>query len=446
MVPRKKEPVADPMIEESPLLASRPVRSSTIDPAKLDRTRFTEIREMESEGSSLRIIIFIAVIIVLGVAAALFVRNSVMNSNTATNTTETTNNNTQEETTPSSFVLATTPLADSSAVNLVKNANYVDSAIVNLGDSTATGEQTTLDKISYLRYTTFARLTFDLNTSDKKLPKTTVNFDSVGNEMTITFDSLGTVAEDLMEDLEVNDIVSEIRYVATNKSYVVMFDDSVKYSVRKDGDNLVFDIKTTTELAKPDTTTTTNSNTANNTTTNTNSNTNTNTNKTNTSTSSNTEMPKAPHFNNEFSQNKQYLVSTLNQNKLAHNVYYFDNYGSSYQFSWAQKNVVGDTNVPNATAYYDTSTAGKTYLIVEISNLTQEVLTANGVEGLTLADIGAKTGATTAGSTMVRIDLLSFENGVAKYRLELSKKTDFKLWVDKTPDNATGTVSVTIKN
>jgi hypothetical protein len=83
--------------------------------------------------------------------------------------------------------------------------------------------------------------------------------------------------------------------------------------------------------------------------------------------------------------------------------------------------------------------------MVEISNLTQEVMNANGVDTLSLADIEAKTGATTAGSTLVKVDLLSFENGVAKYRLELSKKTDFKLWVDKTPDNQTGTVSVTIK-
>lgn len=443
MAPRRKEPMVDPIIEESPLLASRPERTSTVDPTKLDRTRFTEIREMESEGSSLRIIIFIAVIIVVGVGAALFVRNSIMNSNQSTNNTVTTSeNNVQEETRPSAFVLSTSPLADSSAINVVKNMDYVDSAIITLGDSTAGSEETSLDKISYLRYATFARLTFDLNTSDKKLPKTTINFDSVGNKMTVVFDNLGSVAEGLTEDLVVNDIVSEIRYVETNNSYIVMFEDGVKYSVRKDGDNLVFDFKTNVELAKPETTTTTT--TTNSTTTQ--PTTSTTTNNSNNSPNSNSEMPKAPHFDNEFSQNKQYVVSSVNQNKLAHNVYYFDNYGSSYQFSWAQRNVIGNDNVPNATAYYDTSTAGKTYLIVEISNLTQEVLTANGVSGLTLADIGAKTGATTSGSTLTRIDLVSFQNGVAKYKLELSKKTDFKLWVDKTVDNTTGTISVSIKN
>jgi len=437
MAPRKKEMPTDSMIEESPLLASRPARTSTVDPAKLDRARFTEIRDMENDGNSLRIIIFIAVIIVIGVAAALVVRNSVMNSQNSTSN-ETTTTNTTVENKPSAYVVSVSPLADSSAVNVVKNADYVDSAIVTLGDSTATNEQTSLDKISYLRYATFARLTFDLNTSDKKLPKTTVNFDSVGNKLTVSFDALGTVAETLKEDEAINDIVSEIRYVATNSSYVVMFKDSVRYSVKKDGDNLVFDFKTNTELTKPETTTTTTTTTTPSTSTTTN-------NSTNTSTSS-ADKPKAPHFNNEFSQNKQYLVSSVTENKLAHNVYYFDNYGSSYQFSWAQTGVVGDNNVANATAYYDTSTAGKTYMIVEISNLTQEVMTANNRTSLTLDDIASKTGATTAGSTLVKIELLSFESGTAKYRLELSKKTDYKLWVDKTPDNATGTVSVTIKN
>jgi len=437
MAPRKKEmPTGDSMIEESPLLASRPVRSSTVDPAKLDRTRFTEIRDMENEGNSLRIIIFIAVIIVIGVAAALVVRNSVMNSNSTSNDTDTTANTTTE-TKPSAYVVSVAPLSDSSAVNVVKNADYVDSAIVTLGDSTATAEQTSLDKISYLRYATFARLTFDLNTSDKKLPKTTVNFDSVGNKLTVAFETLGSVADSLKEDKTIGDIVSEVRYVSTNNSYVVMFKDGVKYSVKKDGDNLVFDFKTNTELAKPETTTTTTTPTTTTTTTPT---------TTTTTTTSTADKPKAPHFDNEFSQNKQYVVSSVTDNKLAHNVYYFDNYGSSYEFSWAQTGVIGDTNVPNAVAYYDTATAGKTYLIVEVSNLTQEVMTANNKTSLTLDDIAAKTGATTAGSTLVKIELLSFENGTAKYKLELSKKTDYKLWVDKTPDNATGTVSVTIKN
>lgn len=421
------------MIEESPLLASRPVRTSTIDPAKLDRARFTEIRDMDGDGNSIRIIIFIAVIIVVGVAAALLVRNSVMNSQTST-TNETATTNTTTETKPSAYVISVSPIADSSAVNVVKNADYADSAITTLGDSTATADQTSLDKITYLRYATFARLTFDLNTSDKKLPKTTVNFDSVGNKMTVTFDTLGTVAESLKEDTTINDIVSEIRYVSTTNSYVVMFKDGVKYSVKKDGDNLVFDFKTNSELAKPETTTTTTT-------------TPTTTTTTPTTTTTTADKPKAPHFDNEFSQNKQYVVSSVTDNKLAHNVYYFDNYGSSYEFSWAQTGVIGDANVPNANAYYDTTTTpGKTYLMIEISNLTQEVMTANNKTSLTLDDIAAKTGATTAGATLVKLDLISFEGGVAKYRMELSKKTDFKLWVDKTPDNATGTVSVTIKN
>lgn len=435
--PRKKEAIQEETpIEESPLLASRSLRSSTVDPTKLDRARFTEIRDMENEGNSVRIIIFIVVIIVIGVAAALLVRNSVVTNDTqTTNQTASTVNNQESETKPSAYVISTSALSDTSAVNVIKNADYVDSAIVTLGDSTATAEDTSLDKISYLKYTSFARLTFDLNTSDKKLPVSTINFDSVGNKMTISFQNLGTVAPTLQEDKNIDDIVSEIRYVSTDNSFVVMFAESVKYSVRRDGDNLVFDFKTNTEIAKPESTTSTTTITPQPTTP-----------TVTTPVVTDTEKPKAPFFNNEFSQKKQYIVSSMTDRKLSHNVYYFDNYGSSYQFSWAQRNVVGDSNVPNATSYYDTSTAGKVYLIVEISNLTQEVFTANGVQGLTLADIGTRTGATTAGASLVRIDLLSFEDGTAKYRLELSKKSDYKLWVDKTVDNTTGTVSVTIKN
>lgn len=424
----------DSSLEESPLLVNRQALSpihSTINPGKLDQTRFTEIRQMESEGSPLRIILIIVAVIIVGGGAIFLVRNLVSNQSNNTSSTDNTVSSPQTQTQQSSLIISKTVSADTTVINLAKKEDYVDSTLVTLGNSTSDSSNMSLDTIYYTKFTTFVRLTFNLTTSDKKLPKTTMNFDSVGNKMTVAFTGLQNIAADLKQDSTISDLVSEIRFVATNNSYVIMLSDKVKYRMLADGDNLIIDIKTLTELAKPDTTTST---------------TTTDTTTPTTPTTPTSDKPAAPHYDNDYSQDKQYVTSTLTTNSIADNVYYFDNNGSSFEFSWAQKNAIGDSYVPNTTAYYDTSTAGKIYLIVEISNLSQDVLTANGVTGLSAEDIHNRTGASTTGTNFNRIDLISFNGGVAKYRLDLQQKTDYKLWVDKTGDNATGTISVTIKN
>jgi len=432
--------------EESPLLTNKGM-NSTVNPNKMDQARFTEIRDMESEGSPIRIVIYIVIVIIVGVGAAYLVKNIISNNQNSTDNTSVSSSS-QSSLGSANFQISKSPIDDSNASNLALKTDYTDSLSTSLGTSTADKTNINLTRLTYNRYATFARFGFILTTPDNKLPKTKITFDSANNKITINFVDLQTIPTDLKLVSTISDLVKDVTYDAPNNSFVLSVNDKFKYRPFIDNSNLFIDIKTLTNLnsdtlihSSSSTTLQTQSSSSLSSISSTSSSTASSVNNTG-------SAPAAPHYDNTLSQNKQYVASTVTTNSIADNIYYFDTYGAnSYEFSWAQKNAVGDSVIPNTTAYYDTTTTpGKIYLMVEISNLSKEVFTANNVTGRSADEIQKQTGVTTSGSNFNRIDLVSFNNGVAKYKLEVQRQTDFKLWVDKTADTTTGTVSVTVKN
>lgn len=422
-------------IGESPLLTGEnriPKMNSTINPGKFDHAKFTEIREMESEGGSLRIIITVVLVIVVGVGLALLVRNLISNNQTTDNVEET------PTVVESAIEINKVAKTDATASKLASNTDYEETPSLSLGATNSKIAEESLDKIEYQRYTTFGRVKFDLSTI--ALPKTTLAYDALKNQLTVTFTGLTNFAEDLKKDIEISDIVKDVRFDELNNRHIIVFNEKSSYRVFTEAGDLFVDVKTQAELDKAaesttDDTTDTTDSTQDNTTDN-------------QSTTVDANKPAAPFYENAFSQIKQYVSSTANTKSIALDTYYVDDYGASFGFSWGQKNKVGDAYVPNATAYYDESVSGKVYLIVEIQNLSGDVFTLNGVKKRTAAELQTITGVDTSHANFVSIELLSFDSatGISKYRLELNSKKDFKLLSQKTFDNTTQVLSIEIKD
>ncbi|MEO6729021.1 MAG: hypothetical protein ABIM99_03800 [Candidatus Dojkabacteria bacterium] len=425
-------------LEESPLL-NRPSaqpngapRQSTINLNKFDQARFTEIVDDGARTSPIKIIVYIVIVIVIGVGAALLVRSLITNNQAPTGNSTTPT----PATSPSNVSVSTTAKADSTASTPGANADYSDSELTKVGDSSLNGATSSIDKFDFTRYTTFGRVTFTLSGNGQKLPATNLTYSAAEKSLTVNIPGLKSVDADLQKQIDVNSIVKTVVYDSATKNFKITFVEDTKYRVVPNTSNLVIDFKTVKELAKPDTTTPTPTPAPTPTPT-----------TTPTPTPVDGSKPAAPHYDNEMSQNKQYVVSSVTGNTITNNVYYFDDLNSSFEFSWGQKDAVGDSYVPNTTAYYDTSApAGKVYLMVEISNLTGEFMSANGVTEITSAGIQSKTGADTSGANLTKITLVSFDGGVAKYRFELKNKADFKVWTQKTVDNATQVISVRIND
>ena len=182
-------------MEGSPLMNPKqtPLHSS-INPEKLDQSRFSEMRNLDEEKTSpVRIIIYAVIIILLGVAAAFLVRTLIANNQQEpTDTQETVleeDNNTEPV---SAYAVSLTAKNDSAATNVGANDEYVDSETVTLGVTTLDMTKVELAKINYDKYTTFARVKFDFEGNTNKTPKTTINFANNNLEVSVLESVLAT--------------------------------------------------------------------------------------------------------------------------------------------------------------------------------------------------------------------------------------------------------------
>lgn len=428
-------------IDDTPIF---PGLHSTINPDKLDEARFTEIRENENDSNPMRIVIFVIVVIVIGVGAALIIRSAFGNNTQNTDnqqTTDDTNNN--ETVTPSALTINTTVKSDSLATNLSKNTDYIDAETTQIGE-TLSMIDVSLDKINVDRYTTFARLSFTFSGNAQKAPTTKATYKASTDNLTLEFVGLTKINNDLKTSVNVNNLIKSLAYQTDSAKYQINFEEDSKYRLFQVNGVVIVDVKTEKELAKD---TTTEDTTEDDSSTDTNTDTNTDNTPTNTNnnTSNNTGKPAAPHYTNEFSQIKQFISSKVSGNKVALNRYFTWDEGTFFEFSFGQNGSVGDDFIPNSTAYLEEKD-GKNYIVWEIENLSQEVFTSSNATSRTAGQIEEVTGVGLSAANFVRIDLVSYQNGMAKYRIELKKKADFKLMTQKTYDGKTQIQSLQIKD
>lgn len=427
---QNKEP-----LEESPLMNRNSVKS-TINPDRLEHARFTDIRDLDDDGTSpVRIIIYAVIVIIVGVGAAIVVRNLIAN-NQVDNDQQTEQAQDNDEPSQEEFVvLSLTPKADSSANNLASNEDYVDSSIVTLGDATLDMTNVELNKIEYTRFTTFARTTFVLTGNNQKLPKTNITYSAANDALTVQFIGLENINESLKDTVIINDIVKDISFDESDSSFTLKFSKDSKFRVAQDLGSLLIDVKTVDELSKPDTQTPV---------------ANDDEEEEEPETpvappSSDPSKPSAPHYENAFSQNKQYISSSVTGNTLGFNNFWIWDESTFFEFSLGQTNAKGDNHIPNATAYYKDEDS-KTYLYLEIENLSSAPFSQT--QSRTIENLIETTGATIAPSQVnfVKVDLVSFSGGKAVYRIEVKHKSDFRLLTQETYDGTTQIVSLQIKD
>lgn len=405
-----------PPMEESPLVSKPSVNNSTIHPEKMEQSRFSELRNLDDEKTNpLRIVVYAVIVIAIGVGAVFLVRNIVSNNQTVDEQQDqTADQNTVEDT--SAFSISLTPKSDTTASNLASNEDYVDSSAVTLGDSNLDMTQVELASIRYERYTTFARTTFDFEGNNSTLPKTNISFDSVRRELTVSFEGLATIADELKSQKQINDIVRSIRYSEDENHFVIIFGDDSKYRVFQSSGNLSIDVKTLDELENPDPQEPVAQNDEDTTPPP----------STTTPPSSSGNKPAAPYYENSYSQNRQYISSNVNSNSIAFNNYWIWDEGSFFEFSLGINNSSGDNLIPNATSYYEEED-DKIYLVLEIENLSNapfSVTKTRTIEQL-IQDSGASI--SPAGVNFKMVELVSFTNGKATYKLEVKTKTNYSL-------------------
>lgn len=424
-MPREKN-----RLEESPLM-NKPIIQSTINPDKMEQSRFTDMVERESDGTSpLRIVLYAVIIIAVGVIAALVVRTLISNQQPAvseqTNQAQT-NDQQQVKVTP--FRVTTAKKADSSASLLAANSDYIQSELVTLGDSKIDKTNVKLTSISFDRFTTFGRLTFSFSGNNSKLIESKITFDSVNKtSLSVDFKGLTQIETDLKKLNMISDLVESVDYDNDNMKFVIILADSSKFRAVELNGNLLIDFKTEDDLKNPSTTTST-----------------TPTNTTTPSTTISTTKPAAPFYDNEFSRNQQYISSAVKDNSIAFNNYWIWDEGSFFEFGIGISGKVGNTFIPNVTSYLKEE-SGKNYLYLEVENLTSTPLSQS--KKKTAQQLVSETSSTidTSKINFIQVDLVSFTNGKATYKIEMKNKADYKLLSQLSFDKNSQIISIRIKD
>ncbi|GIW58824.1 MAG: hypothetical protein KatS3mg086_109 [Candidatus Dojkabacteria bacterium] len=404
---------------------------STVHPEKLDQVRFSERKQNESDGNSVRILVYFLVVVVLGAGAAFGIQRLISENET----TSVQNEANDKEQVVSAYDINTAELLNSTTIDVPNEDDLTDASLTTVGIQSENGA---VNEVEYRNYETFNRVTFRIDAT--QTPRTEVTLDTTKRLLTIKFPQGVTVSDGLKQGASVGTTLSNIAYDNVDNSFQLQTTDAIFYRVKVSGVDLIIDFATESELniksqisvEEP---------------------VDNNVQETEDSDSLDDENDvvdqnedelsfSGNNFTNEFSQDKQYIVNTeLQENKIYLNTYYFYDEGSFFEFSIGQYGLTGEENTPNSYAELVTEN-GQNYILWTVENL--QASPDAKLTRVTAEDIAQTINM--AGANFQYFELESYENGKATFKVLLKNKADFKLLAQESYEGKTQLISLQIRD
>lgn len=353
---------------------------SNLHPEKLSisYSKFSEMRESldEDRMSIGRLVLYIVIVIIIGVALTLGVQAFIRYQNEQALKSDTASNPIVLSDPVITYItINNSVVADSQATPVAPTAEQLTDKSATIGtEITSSTTVAAWDRFSYDRYTSFERiqLTFTANVNQ---PKTTVSYNSTDKIIYIDIDKVGTDRSELKGGKEIakltgTNVVKSVQNSSTTADKLrisVYLNEAAKYYARFINNELVLDVREADFVA---TSTTSTSSAAATTTT-----------SASATSADNSGKPAAPFYDNSYSKKTQYISSTYTGNKLRIWNYTYRDYGDRYEFKFRIKDDGSGVNpmIPNAKAYLNTDAADP-QLTVEISNVNWEILNKTNAE------------------------------------------------------------------
>lgn len=420
-----KTPIVDPEIVDvgepnEPLITSiPPAKPQPITQAsKFDQMRFTQIRKdlnLGTHNSHGRVLLFILIVILVG-AGALFLSLKLINEPVTNNNPNTATDNEVDSTaTLTTVQIKQVLLASNASVASNDNFSISDQSLGSIESDTTTA---TISKFSYDPYPNVTRMTWEFEgLTASALPQVKATYLSFSKTASVEISNISPKdpVEMLNKFIPAIGNVTEINIgtVGDNTVFTFKLKDEGKINLSRDGNKVVLDIKSTSQLETPSTPVTPPPVA-----------------ETPTPTPTPvpppvvnpTSKPPAPHYNNVASQSKQYISSEVSANNVYSSTYYYQytTGAKSFEFSWAMS-TDGGTAIPNASAELIESN-GINYIEVKLFNLKYDLLHSKGREKATI-------NLSTANSNLVDVFTKGFNlsEGTATFWVQLRKKGDFRL-------------------
>jgi len=399
---------------------------STVNSKKFDMSKFTEIRQKEIDNQNAgKIIILIIIVVFIGVFATLFIRNSTISNNSTTNNgTPTITPTPTANKSENIFVYNTTPTI--SELNIqTEVGNFINSITVS-GGTIQSEDELILNKIEIYPVDNFYRIRFSSQPENKEVAYK-VEYDELKKQVTMQPIGIKNIDENLKKDtILTHPLISEIRFDLINNKFIFVLKNTILHRSFVGRTGLYLDLITTGISS--------NSNNNNTVTTTPTPNITTTITPTLTPTQqtqqSNVVRPTPPKYENTFSTNQQFISSKVTTNSILHNTFYVEDHGPYFEFAFASRGNVGENFIPNVTAYWDKAN-NQDVLIVEVENLSRTFMydsqTPEYKDQITSATIQNNLGINMSGANFNSIKLISYQNGKAKYQINVNKKSEFSI-------------------
>lgn len=377
--------------------------------------KFSVRRDLEQEGgNSRRIIIFIVIVLALGLGLTFLVQSFVSQGNGNGQTSSSTSTS-EEAIEIAGVTINDVEKEDSESIRQISDSQYTDVEL-NLGSPANVNAELKLEKIDYTPYKSFSELRLTLSEVATGLPSTKISYDNKTDKVVVTMDTVSPLDISMLQEIRVDTgNVTQIfpQQVEGDMEITVSFFENVKFYAAVEGKNvLVIYFKSDSQFSVSSTTT------ASETTSSAASSTSSSVSTTTVSSTSSSAASGTDQFDNAVSQNKQTVTNTkVTDNSLISETYYYEDKGTSFEFSWAIRGA--NPAVPNATAEY-VAADGKNYIEVKISNLSYDLLHALGRQKAII-------NISTASSNMVDVYTKGFTGGTATFWVEVKAKKDFRL-------------------
>jgi hypothetical protein len=406
------------------------------NPSNVEPIRFSARNAFESEGSSAgRIVLFVIVVIILGVGLTFLIQNFVASRNGTAGQSSSSSTSSAAGIKTEFLDIAGTTLPDSAASRVTSNELYTNSPL-SLGSVNNVKADTKIEKLTHMVYDTFTTTSWTVTEGGTGMPATNISYDAASKAVQVKFTKLDVADASITGPFDI--AVGNVTRITTQQQA-----DSITFSLQLaaaskyyayvvGGNTLALDIKTEDELTMPASTSSATASSSSSSSVSSSSSASSSSSSSATSSASSSTPTGSTNYDNQLSQNKQSVVSTVTGNTIYNDTYYYIDYGDSFQFSWAMRNT-GPESIPNATAEL-VDQDGVPYVKVTINNLAQDILAAQGKTKATITINTSSTNlvdvtreSTTGGSN-------SF-SGTSVYMVQLKHKGNFRLHSTLTYNN-----------
>jgi len=396
--------------------------------SNLSPMRYSQMEEDSSETRKrlMRVGIFAAVIIVVGIGAILLIESA--SKQRVTNTTAQSSSSAAAAVNIIGYDIGRTVLTDDNAGAIPKIADFNTSKL-SLGSAANLNADIAIENLEYRVYSTLSKLKWELGGLSSGFPATTLDYIPATKKLVVSFVGIDVVNPVMLTTVSAT--IGPIKSITASSvdgkiQYEITFSEDIKYVPVLDAakGTLELAIKTNVQLNITATSSSAASVSSVSSVSSAARTSSVGSTVSSAASASSVSAPAGQKLDNSFSRNLQNIASGQANTVLMRN-YFYQDFGPKFEFSWTFNGTGAGSIPPAATAKYIVD-EGSNYIEVKVEGVAEDFFQARGMTNASFGSLNLDY------ANIISVTLKSRENNISTYWVKVKGIADFRL-------HATGT-------